>query len=653
MYYRASLIFLFFFSFLTSFRAYAQDPNYVYHNCPNTTTYTRNSTYSTNLRTLLSSLSSNNSSYSTGFQTATSGQGTDSVTGLFLCRGDVSPEFCRSCVAFVVNDTSNRCPNEREVALYYDECIVRYSNRNILSTLSTNGAVVMSNGQNITSNQQAQFRDLVLSTMNQAASEAADSPRKFDARKANWTAPQSLYGLVQCTPDLTRQDCLSCLQQGINQLPTDKIGGQFLVPSCSSRYELYPFYNESAITTPQPPVSAPPPPGKGGSSSVLVVAIVVPIIVVALLFIACYCFLAKRTKKTFGTASAFDGDDITTAESLQLDYRTIQTATNDFAESNKIGQGGFGEVYKGTLSDGTEVAVKRLSKSSGQGDAEFKNEVILVAKLLHRNLVRLLGFCLEGEERVLVYEYVPNESLDYFIFDPVKQCQLDWSRRYKIISGIARGILYLHQDSRLTIIHRDLKASNVLLDADMNPKIADFGMARIFGMNQTEENTSRIVGTYGYMSPEYAMHGQYSMKSDVYSFGVLVLEIISGKKNSSFYQTDGAHDLVSYAWRLWSNGTPLDLVDPSIVDNFQRNEVFRCIHIGLLCVQEDPVERPPLSTIVLMLTSITMTLPIPRQPGLFFQSILGKDPLDSDKFTTTKSLLRSVDDASITDVYTR
>ncbi|KAF2531690.1 hypothetical protein F2Q70_00032949, partial [Brassica cretica] len=626
----ASLIFLFFFSFLTSFRAYAQDPNYVYHNCPNTTTYTRNSTYSTNLRTLLSSLSSNNSSYSTGFQTATSGQGTDSVTGLFLCRGDVSPEFCRSCVAFVVNDTSNRCPNEREVVLYYDECIVRYSNRNILSTLSTNGAVVMSNGQNITSNQQAQFRDLLLSTMNQAASEAADSPRKFDARKATWTAPQSLYGLVQCTPDLTRQDCLSCLQQGINQLPTDKIGGQFLVPSCSSRYELYPFYNESAITTPQPPVSAPPPPGKGGSSSLLVVAIVVPIIVVALLFIACYCFLAKRTKKTFGTASAFDaadsprkfdarkatwtapqslyglvqctpdltrqdclsclqqginqlptdkiggqflvpscssryelypfynesaittpqppvsappppgkggsssllvvaivvpiivvallfiacycflakrtkktfgtasafdGDDITTAESLQLDYRTIQTATNDFAESNKIGQGGFGEVYKGTLSDGTEVAVKRLSKSSGQGDAEFKNEVILVAKLLHRNLVRLLGFCLEGEERVLVYEYVPNQSLDYFIFDPVKQCQLDWSRRYKIISGIARGILYLHQDSRLTIIHRDLKASNVLLDADMNPKIADFGMARIFGMNQTEENTSRIVGT--------------------------------------------------------------------------------------------------------------------------------------------------------------
>lgn len=266
----ASLIFLFIFSFLTSFKASAQDPIYVYHICPNTTTYTRNSTYSTNLRTLLSSLSSSNSSYSTGFQTAISGQGTDSVTGLFLCRGDVSPEVCRRCVAFVVNDTSTRCPNQREVVLYYDVCTVRYSNRNILSTLSTDGGVVLWNTQNITSNQKDQFRDLVLSTMNQAANEAADSRRKFDARKANWTASQSLYGLVQCTPDLTRQDCLSCLQQSINQLPTDKIGGRFIMHSCGSRYELYAFYNESAITTPPlppqppvstPPVSAPPPAG--------------------------------------------------------------------------------------------------------------------------------------------------------------------------------------------------------------------------------------------------------------------------------------------------------------------------------------------------------------------------------------------------------
>ncbi|KAG7541798.1 Protein kinase-like domain superfamily [Arabidopsis thaliana x Arabidopsis arenosa] len=553
-----SLIFLFLFSFLTSFKVSAQDQDhtFLYQICPNTTTYSRNSTYLTNLRTVLASLSSSNASYSTSFQNATAGQAPDRVTGLFLCRGDLSPEVCRRCVTFAVNDTLSRCSNEKEVTIYYDQCMLRYSNGNILSTLSTGGGVFMWNPQNVTSNQLDQFRDLVGTTMNQAAAEAASNSRKFDARKANFTALQKLYGLVQCTPDLTRQDCLSCLQQSINQLPTDKIGGRFMMQSCSSRFELYAFYNESAIITPSPPppppvstppVSAPPRPGKGGNSTVLVIAIVVPIIVAVLLFVVGCCFLAKRAKKTYDTTSAFDGDDITTADSLQLDYRKIQTATDDFAESNKIGQGGFGEVYKGTLSDGTEVAVKRLSKLSGQGEAEFKNEVVLVAKLQHRNLVRLLGFCLDGEERVLVYEYVPNKSLDYFLFDPAKQSQLDWTRRYKIIGGVARGILYLHQDSRLTIIHRDLKASNILLDADMNPKIADFGMARIFGLDQTQENTSRIVGTYGYMSPEYAMHGQYSMKSDVYSFGVLVLEIISGKKNSSFYQTDGAHDLVSYA----------------------------------------------------------------------------------------------------------
>ncbi|CAN8325664.1 unnamed protein product [Cochlearia groenlandica] len=654
-----TLFFLFLFTFLTRFKAYAQEqsnPTYIYHICPNTTTFTRNSTYFTNLRTLLSSLSSPTASYSSGFQNATVGQTTDRVTGLFLCRGDLSPEVCRNCVSFAVNDTLTRCPNESVVTLYYDECMLRYSNRNILSTPNTGGGIILSNTQNVTSNQLG-FSNLLLSTMNQAAAEAANSSEKFDATNVNFTAFQSLYALVQCTPDLTRQNCLSCLQQSIAQLPTEKIGGRLIFPSCSSRYEIYPFYNESGVTTPPPPpVSAPPvsaPSRSSQNSSVLVVAIVVPIIVAVLLFVAGYCCLAKRAKKPYHTSSAFDEDDITTADSLQLDYKSIQTATDNFAESNKIGEGGFGQVFKGTLLDGTEVAVKKLSKSSGQGEVEFKNEVVLVAKLQHRSLVKLFGFCLEGEERVLVYEYVPNKSLDYFLFDPAKQGQLDWSRRYKIIGGVARGILYLHQDSRLTIIHRDLKASNILLDADMNPKIADFGMARIFGLDQTQENTSRIVGTYGYMSPEYAMHGQYSMKSDVYSFGVLVLEIISGKKNSSFYQTDGAHDLVSYAWKLWSNGTPLELVDPIIVESCQRNEVVRCVHIGLLCVQEDPEERPTLSTIVMMLTSNTVTLPVPRQPGLFFQSRTGKDPLDSDQSTTTKSLIGSVDDTSITDVYPR
>ncbi|EOA16152.1 hypothetical protein CARUB_v10004290mg [Capsella rubella] len=674
----SSFISLFLFSFLTIFRASAQNPGYLYHNCTNTTTYTSNSTYLTNLRTVLSSLSSRNAPYSTGFQNVTAGQSPDRVTGLFLCRGDLSPEVCRRCVTFAVNDTLGRCPKEREVVIYYDECMLRYSPKSILSTLTYEGGYIIMKSNKISSiqNQKDGFMSFVSSATRKASIEAANSERKFYMLKTGLTAFQTLYGLLQCTPDLKRKDCRSCLQSCINGMDLIRTGGRLFWPSCGVRYELYPFYNESAIETiaPAPAPSSPPPPplellvstpptkspslrGKGMDSKVLVVAIVLPImLVVALLAIAGYCFLAKRNKKTFETAPASAsevGDDIRMADSLQLDYRTIQIATNDFAVRNKIGQGGFGEVYKGTFSNGKEVAVKRLSINSRQGETEFKTEVVVVAKLQHRNLVRLLGFSLQGEERILVYEYMPNKSLDYLLFDPTEKVQLNWTQRYKIIGGIARGILYLHEDSRLTIIHRDLKASNILIDADMNPKIADFGMARIFGWDQTQDNTSRIVGTYGYMSPEYAMHGQFSMKSDVYSFGVLVLEIISGRKNNSFGEPDGAQDLLTHAWTLWNNRSALSLVDPLIVDNCQNSEVVRCIHIGLLCVQEDPVKRPTISTIFMMLTSNTVTLPVPRQPGFFIQGRLKKDPLDSDQSTTEKSLPGSIDDASITDLYPR
>ncbi|KAF8079950.1 hypothetical protein N665_0989s0017 [Sinapis alba] len=642
----SSCIFLFIFSFLTSYGVSAENPHYLALFCPNTT---RNSPYNTNLETVFSTL--RNASYSTLFQNATSGQDPNKVYGLFLCRGDMTREVCHNCVAYAVNQMLARCPDGNEAVIYYEECILRYSHKNIFSIVTLYGGHLMMNRYNISSNQENRFRGQVSSMLNRAASEAANNSRKFYTMKANFTTVQTLYVLAQCTPDLTRRDCLTCLRSSINGMTLYSYGGRLLWPSCNTRYELNSFYTETDIRTPQPlPTSSPPPSGKGGNSNVLAISVVVPIIVVVLLFGACYCFLAKKTSDT---APDFDaGDGITTIESLQLDYRTIQAATDNFSENNKIGRGGFGEVYKGTFSNGTEVAAKKLSKSSEQGDIEFMNEVVVVAKLQHRNLVRLLGFSLNRRERILVYEYVHNKSLDYFLFDTAKQGQLDWRRRYTIIEGIARGILYLHQDSRFTIIHRDLKASNVLLDVDMNPKIADFGMAKIFGIDQTQGNTSRIVGTYGYMSPEYAMHGHFSKKSDVYSFGVLVLEIISGKKNSKFYEIDGAHDLVTYIWRIWRNRTMLDIVDPAIIDNFQKSEVVRCIHIGLLCVQEDHIDRPTMRTILMMLTSNTVTLPVPRQPGYFVQNRPQIDPLDPDQSRRSNSV-EPFDDASVTELSPR
>ncbi|KAK3431790.1 hypothetical protein EUGRSUZ_E03615 [Eucalyptus grandis] len=284
-----------------------------------------------------------------------------------------------------------------------------------------------------------------------------------------------------------------------------------------------------------------------------------------------------------------------------LDITTIKAATDNFASTNKLGQGGFGPVYKGRLASGQEVAVKRLSKSSGQGCQEFKNEVMLIAKLQHRNLVRLLSCCISLDERMLIYEYLPNKSLDCFIFNEAKRTTLDWNQRFKIILGIARGVLYLHQDSRHRIIHRDLKASNVLLDAAMNPKISDFGMAKMFAEDQIQANTNKVVGTYGYMSPEYAMQGLYSTKSDVFSFGVILLEIVSGKRNTDFYSDSGCLNLIAHVWNLWKEGISSEIVDSLMAQPYNTRQVSRSIQIGLLCVQERAAHRPNMMDIVFML----------------------------------------------------
>ncbi|XP_059661602.1 G-type lectin S-receptor-like serine/threonine-protein kinase At4g27290 [Cornus florida] len=299
-----------------------------------------------------------------------------------------------------------------------------------------------------------------------------------------------------------------------------------------------------------------------------------------------------------------------------FDFETIANATNNFLIDNKLGEGGFGPVYKGVLGEGQEIAVKRLSKISRQGLDEFKNEVLCISKLQHRNLVKLLGCCIQDDERMLIYEYLPNKSMDYFIFDKKHSMLLDWPKRYNIINGIARGLNYLHQDSRLRIIHRDLKAGNILLDNNMNPKISDFGMARSFGGDEMEANTNRVVGTHGYMSPEYVMNGFFSVKSDVYSFGVLVLEIVSGSKNRGFSHPDHNLNLIGHAWKLYKEGKLLELFDASILHSFDLTEAYRSIHIGLLCVQESPEDRPNMSSVVLMLGSES-ALPQPKEPGFY------------------------------------
>ncbi|KAJ4832048.1 hypothetical protein Tsubulata_033365 [Turnera subulata] len=341
-----------------------------------------------------------------------------------------------------------------------------------------------------------------------------------------------------------------------------------------------------------------------GTAPMKKIAVVIPVtaVFIAAILLISYFIWRREANRTGNWGN--DQNNDRQKEDLELplfEFTTVVDATSNFSVEEKLGEGGFGAVYRGTLPDGREVAVKRLSRDSGQGLNEFKNEVILITKLQHRNLVKLI--------------------------DQAIRKQLDWSKRFNIICGIAKGLLYLHQDSRLRIIHRDLKASNVLLDEAMNPKISDFGLARIFAGDQTEGNTSRVVGTYGYMAPEYATDGLFSVKSDVFSFGILMLEIVSGKKSRGFFHPNHSLSLIGFAWRLWKDEKPLELIDASSSESGSNiSEMMRCIHISLLCVQQRPEDRPSMASVVMMLGGESTAMPFPREPGF----INDKGPLESD-----------------------
>ncbi|PIA58480.1 hypothetical protein AQUCO_00500428v1 [Aquilegia coerulea] len=609
-----------------------------------------------NLNLLLSSLSNNN----TRFATNAVGTGPDRFYGLFQCIGIskyISDEKCNKCAKRATAQITTKCPYKAGANIYYDECWLHYSNDSFLGILQD--GPTLSNGDFMLD--PTWPTNEVIKFMDGLALQALSVPNWFAYDQQTLPPPfKSIYGFVQCTQVLNRTSCGNCLKLAISEINnccSQKRRASILKPSCILRYDQIDILGNGEGEIPSSPNIIKD--QKSSSRTIIIIVVPTAIGVVFLSSVAICLYL--RRKKEFKITR--DDHEINTVESLQFNIGTVRAATDNFCDANKLGEGGFGSVYKGVLSDGQEIAVKRLSRNSGQGVIEFKNEVLLVAKLQHRNLARLLGFCLEGDETILIYEYLPNTSLDHFIFDPIKRTYLDWERRYKIIGGIARGLLYLHEDSRHRIIHRDLKASNVLLDAEMNPKIADFGMARLFVVDQTQGSTSRIVGTFGYMSPEYARHGRFSVKSDVFSFGVLVLEIITGQKNTGFYKSERTQDLISQVWRHWEEGKALELIEPSLEDRYSRTEVMRCIHIGLLCVQEDMRMRPTMASVVLMLNSNFATMPLPSTPG-FFVSTFRKESYQSTGVNevhtnyTTQSVvpapsMTSIAEASITELSPR
>nr|DAD37733.1 TPA_asm: hypothetical protein HUJ06_008374 [Nelumbo nucifera] len=289
---------------------------------------------------------------------------------------------------------------------------------------------------------------------------------------------------------------------------------------------------------------------------------------------------------------------------LQKGYFTlkqIKAATGNFDSANKIGEGGFGPVYKGILPDGTAIAVKQLSSKSMQGNREFMNEIGMLSALQHPNLVKLFGCCVEGNQLLLIYEYMENNSLAHALFGKEEhQPNLDWPTRHKICLGMARGLAYLHEESRLKIVHRDIKTTNVLLDKDLNAKISDFGLAKLDEKEKTHIIT-RIAGTIGYMAPEYATRGYLTDKADVYSFGVVMLETVSGKSNTSHLLKEDFVQLLDWAYALQERGNLLHLVDPILESNYSKEEAMTMLNLALLCTNPSPSLRPLMSTVVRML----------------------------------------------------
>ncbi|CAN7027911.1 unnamed protein product [Brassica oleracea var. botrytis] len=338
------------------------------------------------------------------------------------------------------------------------------------------------------------------------------------------------------------------------------------------------------------------PPSKQNNRTGTVTGVIVGLGLLGL-FAGAVIFIIRKRSKGYTDDEELLNMDV---KPYTFTYSELKSATQDFDPANKLGEGGFGSIYKGTLNDGREIAVKVLSVGSRQGKGQFVAEIIAISAVMHRNLVKLYGCCFEKHHRLLVYEYLPNGSLDYALFGGDKTLHLDWSTRFEICMGVARGLAYLHEEASVRIVHRDVKAGNILLDSNLLPKVSDFGLANLYDDKKTHIST-RVAGTIGYLAPEYAMRGHLTEKTDVYAFGIVALELVSGRKNSDVNLGNEKKYLLEWTWNLHENSREVELVDHKLSE-FNTEEVKRIIGIALLCTYSSHSLRPSMSRVVAMLT---------------------------------------------------
>ncbi|WCJ25096.1 Cysteine-rich receptor-like protein kinase 2 [Euphorbia peplus] len=534
------------------------------------------------------------------FATAERLSGGDPVHVMLQCRDYMSTADCIACFAVASNKIRN-CSSANGGRVLYDGCFLRYEANDFYGETTRDANREFCGKQNSSAPTAAAFTAAVEALLIDLQIATPKTKGFFAASKRQLTgvtnSSSSVYGIAQCVQTIDSSGCLACLQVGVKNLERcpPNTNGRAVDSGCFMRYSDSPFFADNQTINLQPFLKT----GSSATKTALIAGVAGGVgLLLLLIILLLVWFNVSRRKKSYR-------GDILGATELQgpmkYRYSDLKSATKNFKEENKLGEGGFGEVFKGTLKNGKIVAVKKLTVSQTRRAMEdFVSEVRLISNVHHRNLVRLLGCCSKGPELLLVYEYMANSSLDRFLFG---KKHLSWKQRFDVIIGTAQGLAYLHEQYHECIIHRDIKPNNILLDDDFQPKIADFGLARLLPDNQTHLST-KFAGTLGYTAPEYAVHGQLSVKVDTYSYGVVVLEVISGRKSSDTITYPGSDYLLKRAWKLHENGSHLDLVDESIdKDEYEAEEMKRIIDIALLCTQSSPSLRPTMSEVVVFLKS--------------------------------------------------
>ncbi|KAL6643507.1 hypothetical protein ACP70R_018273 [Stipagrostis hirtigluma subsp. patula] len=587
--------------------------------CSTLGNFTANSQYQVNLGNLLSDIPPR-AVANRGYANSTTGNGPDTIFGLSMCYADYDWIQCQDCLRSSARWVPRLCPTSRVAKAIYDACILRYSDEPFLSIADLKSAYHVYSNSFVTD--AASMNTTRWSMMSRLTAQAAGSSLRFANGSEGYTdsqgASQMIYGLAQCTRDLSDGECTRCLTMFVAELSATRPNNTLGVVKGYSCYVRYQVGQAFEITIP-PKIAAPPPPpglsptpgpkvglvagGAGGS-----VAFIISISVLV-------WFLWQHRRRRI---RELELEDETLEEELEngagpkrFRYSELATATGFFSDDQKLGEGGFGSVYRGYLKDmNLPVAIKRVSKSSKQGRKEYISEVKIISRLRHRNLVQLIGWCHRGGELLLVYELMPNGSLDTHIHN--QDLVLSWPLRHEIVLGISSALLYLHQDWEQCVLHRDIKASNVMLDASFNAKLGDFGLARLVD-HERESHTTALAGTMGYMDPECMVSGRASTTSDVYSFGVIVLEITCGRRPIVVVDTEeyATVHLVKWVWEFYGRGSILDAADERLNDDFDSQEMERLMVTALWCAHPDRTLRPSIRQVVNVLRQ---EAPMPKLP---------------------------------------